>query len=80
MLVDSELAIAMSKGPTHRSRTKHMDFTLALARDYIQRGRAIMEHCLTAEQIADMWTKQLGPGPVIIYRSRLMGLDPYLRS
>jgi len=80
MLVDSEPAIAMSQGPTHRSRTKHIDFTLALARDYIQRGRAIMEHCPTAEQIADMWTKQLGPGPFVIYRSRFMGLVPYLRS
>ena len=80
MLVDSEPAIAMSQGPTHRSRTKHIDFNLALAREYIQRGRAIMEHFPTAEQIADMWTKQLGPGPFVIYRSHFMGLVPYLRS
>ncbi len=48
ILVDSEPAMAMSQGPTHRSRTKHFDFTMALARDYIQRGRAVMEHCPTA--------------------------------
>jgi hypothetical protein len=52
--------MAMSQGPTHCSGTEHIDFTMALARDYIQRWRAIMEHCPTAEQIADLWTKQLG--------------------
>ena len=36
MLVDSEPAIAMSQGPTHRSSTKHIDFTKALVRDYVQ--------------------------------------------
>ncbi len=74
MLVDSEPAMAMSQGPTHRSRTKHIDFTMALARDYIQRGRAVMEHCPTAEQVADMWTKQLGPGLFVVFRGRFMGL------
>jgi hypothetical protein len=82
MLVDSEPAMAMPWGPTHRSRTKHIDFTMALrqAHDYIQRGRAGMEHCSTAEQIADMWTKQLGPGPFVLFRGRFMGFVPFLRS
>ena len=80
MLVDSAPAMAISQGPTNRSRTKHIDFTMALARDYIQRGRAVMEHCPTAEQIADIWTKQLGPGPYTVFRSRFMGLVPFLRS
>ncbi len=52
MLVDSESA--MSQGPTHHSRTKHINFTKALVRDYIQRERAVMEHYPTNEQIADM--------------------------
>ncbi len=64
----------MSQGPTHCSRTKHIDFTLALARDYIQRGRAIMEYCPTAEQIADMWKKQPGPGPLSFTEVVLWGL------
>ena len=33
-----------------------------------------MEHGPTAKQIADMWAKQLGPGPFVIFRSRIMGL------
>jgi hypothetical protein len=80
MLVDSAPAMAISQGPTNRSRTKHINFTMALARDYLRRGRAVMEHCPTAEQIADMWTKQLGPGPYNVFRSRFMGLVPFLRS
>jgi hypothetical protein len=79
MLVDSEPAMAMSQGPTHRSRTKHIDFTMALARDHIQRRPAVMESCPTAEQIADMWTKQLGPDPFVVFRGRFMGLVPFLR-
>jgi hypothetical protein len=77
--VDSEPAMAMSQSPTHRSCTKHIDFTMALARDYIQRRRAVMEHYPTAEQIADMWTKQLGPGPFVVFRSRFMGLVSFLQ-
>jgi hypothetical protein len=51
---DSAPAIAISQGPTNRSRTKHTDFTMALARVYIQRGRAVLEHCPAADQIADV--------------------------
>ncbi len=82
MLVDSEPVIAMSQGPTHHSGTKHIDFTETLARDYIQRGRAVMEHCRTAEQIADMWTNQLASGPAsfVVFRGCFMGFLPFMRS
>ena len=40
-----------------------LDHLLALVLDYVQHERAVMEHCPTDEQIADMWTKQLGQGP-----------------
>jgi hypothetical protein len=75
-----EPAMAMSQGPTHRSRTLHIDFTLALARDYIPRGKAVMEYCPTAEQVADIWTKQMGPGSFIVFRGRFMGLIFFLLS
>jgi hypothetical protein len=70
----------MSQGPTHRSRTKNVDFTMALARDYIQRGRAVMEHCPTAEQIADMCTKQLWTKQSLrCLQGSILGLVPFLR-
>ena len=72
--------MAISRGPTHRSLTKHIDFTKAVFRDSIQRGRVVPEHCPTDSQIADIWTKQVGPGPFMVFRSRFMGLVPYLRT
>ncbi len=80
MLVDSAPAMTISQGPTDRSRRKHIDFTMALTRDYLRRGWAVMEHCPTAEQIADMSTEQLCPSPYNVFRSRFMGLVPFLRS
>jgi hypothetical protein len=73
--VDSEPAIAMSQGPAHHSRTKHIDFTKALVRDYVQREQAGMEHCPTD----DMWIKQLGQGPFVAYTGRFMSLVLFLR-
>ena len=80
MLVDSEPAMAMSQGPTQRSRTKHIDFTLAVCRDYVMRGRVRLEYCSTSAQIADMFTKQLGPGIFLAYRARFMDFLPSLRT
>ena len=34
-----------------------------------------MEHCPTAELIADMWPKQLDPGPFLVFGGRFLGLD-----
>ncbi len=52
--------------------TTHIDFPMALARDYVQAGRAIMDPA--AEQIADMCIKPLGPGPFVVSRSVSFGL------
>jgi hypothetical protein len=71
MLVDSAPAMTISQD---RLPTKQIDFTMALACDYIQLWRAVLEHCPTAEQIADMWSNQLGPGPYAVFRSRSVGL------
>ncbi len=40
----------------------------------------VIEHYPTDEQIADMWTKQHGPGPFVAYRRCFMGLVPFFRS
>ncbi len=39
----------------------------------------VMEHSPTAEQIADMWPKQLGPGPFLVFEGLFTGLDPFMR-
>ena len=78
LLGDNQPAIATAKGPSQRSRTRHIDFTLALCRDFITRGDLLVEYVPTDDQVADIYTKQLGPGPYIRHRGRFMSLLPFL--
>ena len=80
LLGDNEPAIATAKGPAQRSRTRHIDFTVALCRDFVNRGVHLIEFVPTADQVADIYTKQLGPGPYIKHCSRFMSLPPVLYS
>ena len=68
ILVDSEPAMVVSQGPTQRSRLKHIEFTLALSRcrDYVMRRRVRFEYCSNSAQIDTMFTKQLGPGILLV--------------
>ncbi len=77
MLVDSEQAMAMSQSPMHRSHTKHIEFTMALARDYIQRG-LLWKIVLQLNRL--LICKQLGHGPFVVFRGRFMRLVPFLSS
>ena len=85
-LVNSEPAMAISQGPTHRSRTKNMNSPrLCFVITFTVSGLSCthVEHCPSAEQTqqsAEMWTKQLGPGLFVGFRHRFMGLIPFLRS
>ena len=78
LLGDNQPAIATALGPSQRSRTRHIDFTLALCRDFVTRGALLVEYVPTAEQLADIYTKQLGPGPYTRHCGRFMSLIPFL--
>ena len=78
MYVDCEPAIAVAKGASTRSRTKHIDFKIWLCRDYVRRELVQLVYVPTDLQIADFFTKQLGPGPYTIYRGQFMSLCPCL--
>jgi len=78
LLGDNQPAIATAKGPSQRSRTRHIDFTLALCRDFISRGHLLIEYVATDDQVADVYTKQLGPGPYTRHCGRFMSLLPFL--
>ena len=78
LYADCEPAIAVAKGASTRSRTKHIDFKIWLCRDYVRRELVQLVYVPTDLQIADFFTKQLGPGPYIIYRRRFMSLCPRL--
>ena len=78
LLGDNQPAIATAKGPSQRSRTRHIDFTLALCRDFITRGDLLVEYVPTDDQVADIYTKQLGPGPYIRHCGCFMSLLLFL--
>jgi hypothetical protein len=72
LFVDCEPAIAAANGASTRSRTKHIDFKVWLCRDYVGRKVVQLTYVPTAQQIEDFFTKQLGPGPYVVYRARCM--------
>ena len=78
LYADCEPAIAVAKGAFTRSRTKHIDFEIWLCRDYVRRELVQLVYVPTDLQIANFFTKRLGPGPYIIYRRRFMSLCPRL--
>ncbi len=63
MFVDSESAMVIFQGQHIVVEPSTLISQNALFRDYVQRGRVVPGHCSTAAQIADLWSKQVGPGP-----------------
>jgi hypothetical protein len=78
LLVDCAPAIAVANGASTRSRTRHNDFKVWLCPDYVSRKVIQLTYVPTAQQIADFFTKQLGPGPYVAYRVRFMSVLPAL--
>ena len=78
LFVDCEPVIAVANGASTRSCTKHIDFKVWLCRDYVGRKVVQLTYVPTAMQIADFFTKQLGPGPYVVYRARFMSFLPTL--
>jgi hypothetical protein len=74
LLVDCAPAIAVANGASTRSRTKHIDFKVWFCRDYVSRKVIQLTYVPTAQQIADFFTQQLGPGPYVAYRVRVMSV------
>ena len=76
--VDCEPAIAVANGGSTRSRTKHIDFKIWLCRDYVARKLVQLVYVPTDQQIADFFTKQLGPRLYVLYWGRFMCFLPRL--
>ena len=74
MYVDCEPAIAVAKDASTRSCTnlKYIDFKIWLCRDYVCPGLVQLVYVPTDLQIANFFTKQLGPGPYTIYQGQFM--------
>jgi len=73
---DSQAAIAMSKNPVHRERTKHIGVKTHYLRDQVRNKELELIYVHTSVQAADGLTKSLH-GPALKNCNRLMGLETY---
>ncbi|WVZ89700.1 hypothetical protein U9M48_036069 [Paspalum notatum var. saurae] len=58
-LVDSTSAISIAKNPVLHSRTKHIDVRFHFLRDHYEKGDIDLIHVVSANQLADIFTKPL---------------------
>jgi hypothetical protein len=59
---DNQAAIAMAKNPRNHKRTKHIQVRYYFIREHLENGSLALVYCLTANQLADPFTKILS-GP-----------------
>ncbi|WVZ76135.1 LOW QUALITY PROTEIN: hypothetical protein U9M48_024133 [Paspalum notatum var. saurae] len=57
LLVDSTSAISVAKNPVLHSRTKHIDVRFHFLRDHYEKGDIDLIHVVSANQLADIFTK-----------------------
>ncbi|WVZ93359.1 hypothetical protein U9M48_039346 [Paspalum notatum var. saurae] len=60
LLVDSTSPISVAKNPVLHSRTKHIDVRFHFLRDHYEKGDIDLVHVVSANQLADIFTKPLG--------------------
>ncbi|WVZ76656.1 hypothetical protein U9M48_024612 [Paspalum notatum var. saurae] len=59
LLVDSTSAISVAKNPVLHSRTKHIDVRFHFLRDHYEKGDIDLVHVVSANLLADIFTKPL---------------------
>ncbi|WVZ80321.1 hypothetical protein U9M48_027807, partial [Paspalum notatum var. saurae] len=59
LLVDSTSAISVAKNPVLHSRTKHIDVRFQFLRDHYEKEDIDLVHVVSANQLADIFTKPL---------------------
>ncbi|WVZ83045.1 LOW QUALITY PROTEIN: hypothetical protein U9M48_030230 [Paspalum notatum var. saurae] len=58
-LIDSTSAISVAKNPVLHSKTKHIDVRFHFLRDHYEKGDIDLVHVVSANQLADIFTKPL---------------------
>ncbi|KAJ3538090.1 hypothetical protein NMY22_g5310 [Coprinellus aureogranulatus] len=75
ILCDNRAAIILSKDPLLHSRVKHVDIKYHFLRERYKDGKLVLKYINTHDNIADLFTKPLTPGPFQRFRA-LAGVKP----
>ncbi|RLM98852.1 hypothetical protein C2845_PM06G26760 [Panicum miliaceum] len=73
--MDSESAIQLSKNPVFHDRSKHIDVRYHFIRECVEENRVKLQSVRTAEELADILTKALGPQQFCELRSKIGVID-----
>ncbi|KAA0036164.1 Retrovirus-related Pol polyprotein from transposon TNT 1-94 [Cucumis melo var. makuwa] len=73
---DNKATISMTKNPTFRSRTKHIDIRFHFIRDLLAKEEVSLSYCSTHEQWADILTKALSKEKFCYFRA-MMGISKF---
>ena len=70
---DNQGAIALSKNPVNRQRSKHIDVRYHFIRTEINSGKVVVEYCPTTDMIADVMIKPVTKAKLVNFRDFLFG-------
>ena len=69
---EKKACISFADHPGNRRNSKHIDYIHHFVKEGVQRGDIAMQYVMTAERIADIFTKALDPVTFIKYRDCLV--------
>ena len=71
---DNQGAIALSKNPVNRQRSKHIDIRYHFIRNAVEEGKVIIHYCPTEDMAADVLTKPMTKFKVQKFKKYLFGI------
>ena len=70
---DNQGAIALSKDPANRQRSKHIDVRYPFVRDILREGKLNIKYCPTEHMVADILTKAANKFKIQKFKKFLFG-------
>ena len=70
---DNQGAIALSKNPVNRQRSKHIDIRYHFVRNALEEGKVDIQYCPTEDMIADSLTKPMSKFKLQTFKNYLFG-------
>jgi len=70
-MTDNTFAINLAKNPKFHEQTKHINTKYHLIRHHVEAKTIHLRHCSNNEQIADIFTKELGREKIERFRMML---------